>query len=253
MEDRNISSFQLQASNFHPDPFPMNEKQVDFRHYGERIEGEGNIKPPRLPDNYSRQSEAAIWKAFRNGEEDALVYIYEEYANKMYRYGCQFSPKRELVSDSIQELFTEIISNRHKLGDTSSIKFYLFKSLRRKIFRALKKEKIFISVDEAMKHADFNILEDSSLKFMYQEFSDQQKVIIAAECNKLPAKQKEALLLYFYEGMSYKEIAETIGMSRTKSARALIYRAIDSMSKFLQPYKDVLYPLWPFLIASALV
>lgn len=225
----------------------MDEDQVHLQQYSGKVEEHHTPKLKVASDKDVSKSDAAIWREFRNGNEEALVYIYREYANKMYNYGCQFTRNKELVSDSIQELFTEIIHNKKNLGDTVSIKFYLFKALRRKLLRVLRKEKKYLSRNETAEHEGFNILEDTSVKFIYQQFCDYQKAIITKECNKLPCKQREALLLYFYEGMSYKEIAETMGMTRTKSARAIIYRAIDSLSEHLQRYKEFLYPLWPFI------
>lgn len=225
----------------------MDEDQIHLQQYSGRVEEHYTHKLKVASDKNISKYDAAIWREFRNGDEEALVYIYREYANKMYNYGCQFTGNKELVSDSIQELFTEIISKKQSLGDTVSIKFYLFKALRRKLLRVLKKEKMFLNRNDAAEHEGFNVLEDASIKFINQEFSDRQKIIITKGCNKLPCKQREALLLYFYEGMSYKEIAETMGMTRTKSARAIIYRAIDSLSVHLQRYKELLYPLWPFI------
>lgn len=226
----------------------MSENRLHFSQY--TLEESKNSGHDESTVQKVNKTDSEIWSAFRRGDEEALVYIYREYVNKMYNYGCQFTSQKELVSDCIQELFTEIISKRHKLGSTASIKHYLFKSLRRKLLRVLKKEKKYRQAGEISTLEGFNILEDTSVKFIHQEFTDQQKGIISSECNQLPTRQKEALLLYFYEGMSYKEIAETVGMSRTKSARALIYRAIDSLSQRLQKYKDILYPLWPLLLAG---
>lgn len=231
----------------------MNEKQIHFQQYDGRLEEKRLSQSTAASSKGMEKTEEEIWKAFRKGDEEALVYIYQEYVNKMYNYGCQFCANHELVSDSIQELFTELISKRHKLGNTVSIKFYLFKALRRKLLRAFKRENAYHKREHVFAQEGFNVLEDTSLKFINQEFNEQQKSIISNECNQLAPKQKEALLLYFYEGMSYQEIAKTIGMSRTKSARALIYRAIDALSQRLQHYKDILYPLWPLLYASQLL
>lgn len=226
----------------------MDEKQVHFQQYNDdRVEKDHTPKLKVASDKDILKSDADIWREFRSGSEEALVYIYRQYGNKMYNYGCQFTRNKELVRDCIQELFTEIISKRQSLGDTVSIKFYLFKALRRKLLRVLSKDKKYLSSKEGTEHEGFNIQEDPAIKFIHQEFSDHQKGIITKECNKLPCKQREALLLYFYEGMNYKQIAETMGMNRTKSARAIIYRAIDSLSVHLQRYKDLLYPLWPFI------
>jgi len=193
-----------------------------------------------------------VWDLFRSGDELALTYIYQSYADKMYNYGCQFTDKHELVSDCIQELFTEIISKRKKLGKTASIKFYLYKSLRRKLFKLLKKENRLRSKLQIRAAEGFNILEDASVKFIDQEFSSFQKKIITEECNLLPVRQKEAIMLYFYEGFSYQEIAQTLGLTRTKSARALVYRSVDSLSVRLKKYKHLLYPLLPLLLTTQL-
>lgn len=203
--------------------------------------------------SFDNRSDQETWELFRNGDEAALTFIYQSYADKMYNYGCQFSDKHELVSDCIQELFTEIITKRKRLGQTVSIKFYLFKSLRRKLFRAVRKEQKRQKSAPTVAVEGFNILEDGSVKFIDQEFSSFQKKIITEECNQLPARQKEALMLYFYEGLSYQEIAKILDMTKTKSARVLIYRAIDSLSSRLQKYKHLLYPLLPLLLASQLL
>jgi RNA polymerase sigma-70 factor (ECF subfamily) len=230
----------------------MSEKEKEI--FSQQEQGDDYVWKEDLRNtaavSFADKSDPEIWELFRNGDQAALTYIYQCYADKMYNYGCQFTDKHELVSDCIQELFTEIITKRKKLGKAVSIKFYLFKSLRRKLFRAIRKEskqqeRAHLRASEA-----FNILEDGSVKFIDQEFSSFQKKIITEECNQLPARQKEALMLYFYEGLGYQEIAKTLGMTKTKSARVLIYRAIDSLSSRLQKYKHLLYPLLPLLLAS---
>ena len=224
----------------------MNKEEADFQ-VSEELTSY-NTHPLNSATNLAALPDRSIWRAFKKGEEKALTYIYEQYADKMYNYGCQLCQNQALVRDCIQELFVELISKKTNLGDTDHIKFYLFKSLRRKILRTLKRENLYVSDLDASQHSGFQILEDSSIKFIHQEFQEHQKTIIARECNELPYKQREALLLYFYEGMSYQQIAQTMGMTRTKSARALIYRALDSLSARLRRYKEFLYPLWPALL-----
>lgn len=222
--------------------FSQQEQDNCYVWKDERKSGE-SVSFDNMPDRET-------WELFRNGDQAALTFIYQSYADKMYNYGCQFTNKHELVSDCIQELFTEIITKRKRLGQAVSIKFYLFKSLRRKLFRAVRKENKQQKRAQHKGSEGFNILEDGSVKFIDQEFSSFQKKIITEECNQLPPRQKEALMLYFYEGLSYNEIAMTLGMTKTKSARVLIYRAIDSLSSRLNKYKHLLYPLLPLLLAS---
>lgn len=232
----------------------MSEKEKKI--YPQKIQSDNCVDKVNLRQNSIDQlnslSDSEIWNLFRSGDEKALTFIYQSYADKMYNYGCQFTDKHELVSDCIQELFTEIIRKRKKLGKAASIKFYLYKSLRRKLFKLLKKENRLRSKLQIRAAEGFNILEDASVKFIDQEFSSFQKKIITEECNLLPPRQKEVIMLYFYEGFSYQEIAQTLGMTRTKSARALVYRSIDSLSARLKKYKHLLYPLLPLLLTIQL-
>ncbi len=221
----------------------MSETQVNIQFYRDQEEKDQVLPLKWVSVAHQMPSDEVLWKAFRKGDEEALTCIYNQYVGKMYNYGCQFTQEREIVRDCIQELFVELIHKRRQLGNTASIKFYLFKSLRRKLMRSLKKKQLYVSTKETHAPGNFKVLEDPCTKFIHQEVSQQTKTIITEGCNQLPAKQREALLLYFYEGLSYREIAETMGMTRTKSARVLIYRAIASLSSRLARYKEIFFPL----------
>src|SRR5690606_3537124 len=76
-----------------------------------------------------------LWNSFRKGEEQAFAQIARQYYPGLFSYGAKFSRDREFVNDCVQDLFLELWSKRESIGDTQFVKFYLFKSLRRKIHR----------------------------------------------------------------------------------------------------------------------
>lgn len=51
----------------------------------------------------------------------------------LYRYGFQYTKDKALIKDAIQDLFVELRQKRKRLSHTTSIKLYLYKSIRRKI------------------------------------------------------------------------------------------------------------------------
>ena len=124
---------------------------------------------------------------------------------------------------------------RSKLGNTDSIKFYLYKSLRRKLVRQLKKESKYS--DSSIK-GEFELELSPEVKIISEPDQKVQQELLEDAFNRLPVKQKEAVLLYFYEGLSYKEIASIMKMTKTKSARALLYRAIDTLNSILKENKS---------------
>lgn len=80
-----------------------------------------------------------IWDAFRMGNESAFISIYQTHFDNLFSYGFKICNSESLVKDAIQDLFIELRKNRSRLGKTTSIKFYLFKCIKRKLIKEEKK------------------------------------------------------------------------------------------------------------------
>ncbi|WP_460541552.1 RNA polymerase sigma factor, partial [Echinicola sediminis] len=180
----------------------------------------------------SKKNEKSIWEGFTKGDQDCLIYIYRNYANTLFRYGRQFTPRQEFIRDAIQELFYELIERRSKLSKVESIKGYLFVSLKRKILKGIKKE-------ERVKYENegFSIYVEQEGRSLSPYDEEIDLSLIQQALQKLPVNQREVILLYFYEGLPYKDIALIMGI-KVRSARALAYRALDSLQEELGPHKS---------------
>ncbi|MEQ9221654.1 MAG: sigma-70 family RNA polymerase sigma factor [Cyclobacteriaceae bacterium] len=187
-----------------------------------------------------KKDEGMIWLSFQEGSEEALIYIYRKYASVVYNYGCQFTNDKEYVWDCVQDLFCELIKNRKKLGKVISIKGYLFKAIKRKIFKGLKKINKTMILDST--DGLFEISISSGITSIGQTSSQDQNQIIESYINKLPPHQREILLLYFYEGLSYQEIANIFEV-KVKSIRTMTYRALEKLSVQLKADKDIILPI----------
>ena len=179
----------------------------------------------------SEIDEHEIWERFKRGDDKSLVRIYKTYSKSLYNYGCQFTSRTDFVKDCIQELFYSLIQKREKLTVTKSIKAYLFISIRNNILRGLKKEEL-VSLNEE----GFNIQFQMAVVPFNIRLEDDEIEIINSKLNELPPNQKEIVLLYFYEGLSYSEISSIMNI-KVKSARALLYRALSSLQKNLVSFR----------------
>ncbi len=177
--------------------------------------------------------EIKIWEDFKLGSETALVYIYRTYADILFKYGQQFCKDKELLKDSLQELFLDLIKNRENLSNTSSIKFYLFKSFRRKIAKKANRNlNLHLDIDE---HIDSIVVKmDPETIFIEDQMNQQKQDLLKKAIEELNPIQKEAICLYFFEGFSYAKIAEIFDYSNVKSVRNMIYRAIEDMTIFIK-------------------
>jgi len=211
--------------------------------------------PIRSIDNFSRSSEKSaraenidlnndqeseIWKEFQQGSELALAKIFNTYAHNLFNYGRQLTPHEDLVNDAIQDVFYELIKSKHKISTANSIKYYLFSSFRRRLMRLLKQKRKMICEENLEKQGQFLMSIDPDYHSIQTMFTLDQKKVLEEACNQLPVRQREILTLYFFEGLSYKEIANVMDFSQVKSARKLLYRALDSLNTRLDKHKDIL-------------
>ena len=185
--------------------------------------------------------ESVVWKNFKNGDEAAFIWIYQEYFSKLYNYSMQFSLEEEVVKDHIQELFIYIRKNRERLADVNSIKFYLYKSIRRRLLSGAKRKFSIISIfsSDQNKIFELSITESAEHQMINQGTESETKARLSKSLNKLTSRQREAVQHFFYEGLSYHEIAEVMDLKKVKYARKLIYRAIDTLRRDLQSLKSL--------------
>jgi len=93
-----------------------------------------------LNDNKRQKSDdkLLLFENFQN-YESFYAEVYRQMFQILFSYGMQICGNRDLVKDSIQELFSELWKNERTLIKVRSIKPYLLKCFKRKIRRALGK------------------------------------------------------------------------------------------------------------------
>ena len=178
--------------------------------------------------NYYQATDAQIWDDFLQGNKAAYSFMYEKYARLLYNYGYKIAQDRQLTEDCLQDLFLTILETRERLGHTDSIKFYLMRSLRREIVRKLSARHRF--TDDHDQEIDFKVEFHYEPTWLDSQISREKSEAVLRELNQLPARQKEALFLKFFDDLSYEEIAGIMGIETT-SAYKVIYKAIAALQK----------------------
>jgi RNA polymerase sigma factor (sigma-70 family) len=180
-----------------------------------------------------KTSDAELWNTFKQGDEAAFVDIYKTYVNRLYNYGVKFCGDKELVKDCLQDFFIYLRKNREKLGDTTSIKFYLFKAFRRRVVDYIKTRQSEQRRNELASGFQLQIEVSDEVKFIDHQLQEQQLARLNSAIDALTEKEREAIFYYFYEGLSYHDIAEILNFTHIASARRLIYRALASIKEMI--------------------
>lgn len=176
-------------------------------------------------------SDALLWRQLCEGNEAAFAKVYEEYFDLLIDYGCRFTKEEELIADAIQDIFLDIYRKRESLGKTDKIKPYLLKSLRRKLFRYLKRNYRFLSDNLGEDHL-FPITLSVEEHTIETENHNERTEVLRECIDQLSVRQKEIIYLKYVDGLSYKEIAEVMNMNY-QSVRNLMTRTIAKMRDLL--------------------
>lgn len=176
------------------------------------------------------ESDLKIWDDFRKGEKYALSHIYYQHVELLYRYGKKFSQDSDLVKDTIQDLFFDLIRTRENLGATDSIRFYLMRSFRRKLVQNLKK-------DQSPQNSINSEPEPAIVYSIEEEYIDRESLskrdrLIQNCLQELNPRQREILYYRYTCNLEYNEICDLMSL-KYDSARKLVHRAIESLKKML--------------------
>ncbi len=181
---------------------------------------------PKLNDLIADDQD--LWNAFRKGDENAFGQIARKHYKSLFSYGSKFSKDREFVKDCIQDLYFELWTRRETLGDTDFVKFYLLKSLRRKIHRESNKRNRIPEESELDFEAEND--RDASIEEQIIEIeSNEEKVrLLNHHLRLLPKRQQEIIYLKFYENLDNESIAQVMSISKQAAAN-LLYRSIKDL------------------------
>ena len=172
--------------------------------------------------------EYQLWQRFKSGDQQAFASLYERYVGILYNYGYHISPHTSLVQDAIQDLFTDLWYTRQNLSDTTSVKYYLFRSLRRKIHRLSQTYAPLETFPDPDKLPDLpHSMSEEALRI---EKDTQEALIrqLQQALSQLPERQKEAIRLRFFDNFELKEVAAIMQMNE-QSVRNLIQRSIKKL------------------------
>ncbi|GAA4440138.1 sigma-70 family RNA polymerase sigma factor [Ravibacter arvi] len=174
----------------------------------------------------------ALWEAFTRGDRSALEFMYQKNIRILIAYGFRISNDRDLVQDSIQDLFIELWDGRERLSAVASIKSYLLKSLRYKIVRSVRYAKT-----EALGDADYQVEYDHfESRMLEEETKVQNNQRLHAAIERLPKRQREAIHLRYFQELSNDEVAALMGVNY-QSACKFIYTALKNL-------RDVMLLIW---------
>lgn len=154
-----------------------------------------------------------LWEGLRNGNKELFLILYKKYYHSLFFIGMKEIKDAQLVKDAIQQLFLYLWEKREGIQEAKNVKSYLVISFLRKLTADWKKSKRTGGLQVVWN----SNLEDSQPnpedKLIIKDQQSHLFKLLTDHLNELPNRQKELIVLRFYEGLSYEEIVQRTGLS----------------------------------------
>lgn len=155
------------------------------------------------------------------GECQAFEILIKKHQGVIYNYLYKITLSKEDAEDITQEVFIKAYNKLYTFEKKANFSTWLFKIAVNTLNDNFKKKKVFeLEKEEAMmsiKCSERDIPEEAlSLK--------EKKLEILRLLEGLTLEQKNAIILKYVRGFSYKEIGKVLGVSE-ESAKMKVYRA----------------------------
>ena len=194
-----------------------------------------------MENRLQHQDDAALVKDYINGNERALEMLIIRHKLKIYNFIYSKVFDRDTAEDIFQETFIKVIKTLKRGVYSEEGKFmpwvmriahnlvidFFRKNNRIPIFDNSDEFDIFQLIGDGNPTAERSMIEE-------QVVEDLQKLIV-----ELPDEQKDVLTMRLYKDMSFKEIAESTGVSINTALGRMRY-AIINLRKLIEENQIIL-------------
>lgn len=172
--------------------------------------------------------ETQLWQRFREGDRVAFEQLMNYFYRDLHFYGSRFTRDTDLLKDCLQDLFVDLWLYRHKIIATDYVRPYLYKSLRRKIYREVLRRSNQVD-SENMPFDEVDDHDPTVEQMLIQtELSEYQSARLNSLLERLSARQREAIHLKFYAELSNEEVADIMSVNK-QSVANLLHRGLSRL------------------------
>jgi len=174
-------------------------------------------RPPR--------TESEIIASVISGDKEAYRHVVEKYKQRAYYIALGFVRDPDTAMDISQMAFIKAYKNLKRFDLERPFFPWFYRILRNLSLDHIKRARRISEIP----------LEDVQILSDEREDRDMKEALLKA-IDELPVEQQEIILLRYFEGLSYKEIAETVGKPIGTVMSSLHYskrKLKNTLGKFL--------------------
>jgi RNA polymerase sigma-70 factor (ECF subfamily) len=166
------------------------------------------------------------------GDQAAFLVLYERYRDAIFRFSYRLLGSVELAEDVTHDCFLSLIRSASRFDESrASFRTYLYAAARNLALKHFRNSGREAALDELDEQPPAPSREEPLNRVLKEELTEKVREAVS----QLAPLQREALVLFEYEGLSLNEIANVVG-SDVGVVKSRIYRARERLRNSLATY-----------------
>ena len=170
---------------------------------------------------YADCSDEELLALFQQGTTEAFGALVRRYEGELYGYLRRYLCDRELADDVFQNTFLQLYTKIHQYEPGRPFRPWLYAIATNQAIDALRRQGRHHTVrlhaesddagDDDLPHL-LTLLECREPGPLEQLQSEERRQVVRAAVEKLPDFLRQVVILAYYQGLKYKEVADILGI-----------------------------------------
>jgi RNA polymerase sigma-70 factor (ECF subfamily) len=169
-------------------------------------------------------------------QEEALEALVDQYATTLYRVAFSVLRNQSDAEDAVQEAFLRVLRHRETLGEIRDHRVWLIRIVWNIVLDRKRRAKTRPETDDITEVA--RVLPANGLTAEQRATAAQHHAHVLACVEKLPAREREVMLLSAFEELSSVEIAAVLDVTES-SVRSRLFRARNLLADLLSHPRSI--------------
>ena len=174
--------------------------------------------------------DAGVIESCRQGDREALRVIFEAYKDRVYSLAlCHLNGDIAAAKDLTQEVFVKLITRLEQFRGDAEFTTWLYRVVANACLDERRRRRRWFSLEDSVEVGHMIVRKSLETVHLQREMADGVKSAVA----ELKPKLRIAILLKYFDDLSYQEIASVLGCSlgtvasRLNRGHRLLARKLD--------------------------
>ena len=184
----------------------------------------------------STHTDKLLIQGIISGNASDFRVMYDRYRDKLYTYGLKITKSEEAAEEIVHQVFLKIWTYRENLNPDLSFNALLYKITKNFALNFLEKVSRSAALRQELYYYFDHLHTTTEDEIIYDDYIH----LVEKAVDLLPPQRKRIFQMHRTEGMSYKEIAEALHLSKGTVKNHMIL-SLKFLKKYLHIHTDLTF------------